>query len=84
MDEVFKSSLILADIFYDEDEQSTITGMVQILDMSDMTAGHFLAFTPALAKKSMTVWQVRSSERSSLYRLFDQSLALCVKGDGNL
>ena len=58
MDEVSKASCFVGDILMDEDEQMTITGAVQVLDMTGMEAGHLLQMTPAGAKKAMTIWQV--------------------------
>lgn len=57
MDQVFKASMMIGDSLFEEDEQSGITGMVQVLDMAGMTSGHFLQMTPALAKKAMIVYQ---------------------------
>lgn len=57
MDEVFKATNFIGDIMAEEDEQSWITGIVQILDFEGSTAAHGLQMTPSLVKKAMTIWQ---------------------------
>lgn len=58
MDEVFKATHLISDIMVDEDEQMSITGVVQILDLKGVTAAHALQMSPPLVKKAMTIWQV--------------------------
>ncbi|KAK8375033.1 hypothetical protein O3P69_017775 [Scylla paramamosain] len=57
MDEVFKATHMISDIMVDEDEPMSITGVVQLLDMEGVTAGHAMQMTPAIVKKAMTIWQ---------------------------
>ncbi|XP_050697147.1 retinol-binding protein pinta-like isoform X1 [Eriocheir sinensis] len=57
MDEVFKATHLISDIMIDEDEQLSITGVVQILDLKGVTAAHALQMSPPLVKKAMTIWQ---------------------------
>ena len=58
VDDTSKLGWMFADITMDEDEAMVIAGNVFIMDMAGTTAAHMLQFTPAIAKKSMTVWQV--------------------------
>lgn len=58
MDEVFKATHLISDIMLEEDEQLSITGVVQILDLKGVTAAHALQMSPPLVKKAMTIWQV--------------------------
>lgn len=60
MDQVFKATHLISDIMVDEDEPMSITGVVQLLDMEGVTAGHAMQMTPAIVKKAMTIWQVRT------------------------
>ncbi|XP_071526872.1 retinol-binding protein pinta-like isoform X8 [Panulirus ornatus] len=57
MDEVFKATNFINDILWLEDEQMSITGTVQLLDLERATAAHAMQMTPSLVKKAMTIWQ---------------------------
>ncbi|XP_042230139.1 retinol-binding protein pinta-like isoform X1 [Homarus americanus] len=57
MDEVFKATQFIHDILWLEDEQMSITGVVQMMDMENITAAHVLQMSPALLKKAITIWQ---------------------------
>lgn len=59
MDLVFKATHFIGDVMVCEDEQASVTGIVQVLDLKGSTAGHALQMTPALIKKAMIIWQVR-------------------------
>lgn len=59
MDLVFKATHFIGDVMMCEDEQASVTGIVQVLDLQGATAGHALQMTPALVKKAMIIWQVR-------------------------
>lgn len=58
MDEVFRATHLISDIMVEEDEQMSITGVVQLLDLQGVTAAHALQMSPPLVKKAMTIWQV--------------------------
>lgn len=58
MDEVMKLGSLIFDVLLDEDEQATITGVVMAGDCTGLTLAHAMAYTPAMAKKSMVLWQV--------------------------
>ena len=58
MDDTSRAAWMLADILMEEDESMSIAGTVSVLDMAGATSAHMLQMTPALAKKSLTVWQV--------------------------
>ncbi|XP_068204365.1 retinol-binding protein pinta-like isoform X2 [Palaemon carinicauda] len=57
MDEVFKATNFINDILIEDDEQACITGIVNLLDMQDMSAAHVMQMSPALVKKAMIIWQ---------------------------
>lgn len=57
MDQVFKANHLIVDVLNDEDESMSVSGVVQILDMAGVTAGHGFQMVPAIVKKAMTVWQ---------------------------
>ncbi|XP_069951886.1 retinol-binding protein pinta isoform X4 [Cherax quadricarinatus] len=57
MEEVFKATHLISDVLWMEDEQMSVTGVVQLLDMADVTPAHGMQMTPALVKKAMTIWQ---------------------------
>ncbi|MCL4140573.1 UNVERIFIED_CONTAM: hypothetical protein GTU68_002396, partial [Idotea baltica] len=57
MDDVFKATHMVSDVLLDEDEQHTITGVTQIIDLQGVTGAHALQMTPSLVKKAMTIWQ---------------------------
>ncbi|EDW92800.1 uncharacterized protein Dyak_GE21129 [Drosophila yakuba] len=47
---------LMQQIMLDEDDVAIVNGLISILDMSNVTTGHFLQMTPSFAKK-MTVFQ---------------------------
>nr|XP_045595419.1 retinol-binding protein pinta-like isoform X1 [Procambarus clarkii] len=57
MDEVFKATHFISDILWIEDEQMSLSGVVQVLDLAGVTPAHGMQMTPALVKKAMTIWQ---------------------------
>lgn len=59
VDDLCKMGCIMLDILLEEDEQMSITGVVMVEDCSGLTLSHAIAFTPAHAKKSLVMWQVR-------------------------
>ena len=58
VEELFKATHMTSDVLLQENEQMTVCGVVQIMDMTGVTAAHGLQMTPAVVKKAMTVWQV--------------------------
>ena len=54
-----KASNMVFSVMADEDEQWTVTGMVQVIDCAGLSSSHALQMTPAFVKKAMVVWQVR-------------------------
>lgn len=47
---------LMFQIMLDEDDDAVVNGFLNILDLKDVTMGHFLQMTPSFAKK-MTVFQ---------------------------
>lgn len=58
MDELIKTTSMFIDVMLDEDEQSSIKGIVMLGDCTGLTFSHAVGFTPSHAKKSMVMWQV--------------------------
>lgn len=58
MDELIKTTSMFIDVMLDEDELSSITGIVMLGDCTGLTVSHAVAFTPSHAKKSLVMWQV--------------------------
>ena len=58
IEEVFKATIMLSDILVEEEEQISITGMHQIIDLNGVLPSHGLQMTPTVAKKSMILMQV--------------------------
>ncbi|XP_017017793.1 alpha-tocopherol transfer protein [Drosophila kikkawai] len=54
--EVNRASALMQQIMLDEDDVAIVNGMISILDLANVTTGHFLQMTPSFAKK-MTVFQ---------------------------
>lgn len=54
---------MLFDVLFLEDEQTTITGIVQANDMSGLTLQHVSALPLPLVRKVLKTWQVRETER---------------------
>lgn len=57
MDEVLKASNMIGPCVED-DEQWSVTGIVQVIDLAGATASHGMQMTPAFVKKAMVIWQV--------------------------
>lgn len=57
VEELFKATHLTSDVLFEENEEMSICGVVQILDMAGVTAAHGFQMTPAVVKKAMTVWQ---------------------------
>ena len=58
IDQVFKATNLIGDIFNDEEEVMTISGVQQIIDLNGVNPAHGLQMTPSFVKKAMIVWQV--------------------------
>ena len=56
-DDEFKTSTMVMEAALDGDSQAVIRGVVLIQDLDGMTLAKALGFTPAVAKRAMTVWQ---------------------------
>ena len=56
-DDEFKTSTMIMEAAMEGDQQAVIRGMVLIQDLEGMTLAKTLGFTPAVAKRAMTVWQ---------------------------
>jgi len=54
--EVNRAGGLMQQIMLDEDDVAIVNGLISILDLSNVTTGHFLQMTPSFAKK-MTVFQ---------------------------
>lgn len=52
--------LLVADVFFDEEEVASVTGVVVVEDVREMTLAHMVSITPVYAKKMSTLLQVRS------------------------
>ncbi|KAK4301938.1 hypothetical protein Pmani_025947 [Petrolisthes manimaculis] len=63
IDDMSRASLVISDVLCEEDEQSSITGIVIIGDSEGMTASHVLGYTPGMMKKAMVLWQVMTNTR---------------------
>ncbi|KAK7086577.1 hypothetical protein SK128_017446 [Halocaridina rubra] len=57
-DEVFKATHFINDVLVDEDEKCNVKGLVQIIYLDGVTAGHALQMSPQLVKKAMIIWQI--------------------------
>lgn len=58
IDEVMMASTFIGDIMTEEEEQWSVTGFVQVIDIEGAIASHGLQLTPAFVKKAMIIWQV--------------------------
>lgn len=62
MDDIMKLGSMIFDVLLEEDEQASVTGVVIAGDCTGLTLAHAVAYTPAMAKKSMVLWQVMEVE----------------------
>ncbi|XP_071548202.1 retinol-binding protein pinta-like [Panulirus ornatus] len=56
-EDLFKAASMLLDVLFLEDEQTTITGIVQANDMSGLTLKHVTALPPPLIRRVIRTWQ---------------------------
>lgn len=63
-EDLFKAAGMLFDVMFLEDEQMTVTGIVQANDMTGLTLKHVAALPLPLIKRVSTTWQVRSARPS--------------------
>ncbi|XP_017127135.1 alpha-tocopherol transfer protein [Drosophila elegans] len=54
--EINRAAGLIQQITLDEDDVAIVNGLISILDLSNVTSGHYLQMTPSYAKK-MTVFQ---------------------------
>ena len=78
-DDEFKTSTMIMEAAMEGDQQAVIRGMVLIQDLEGMTLAKTLGFTPAVAKRAMTVWQDAYPTRPkvwefTLYLIFPHTL----------
>ncbi|KAF2349281.1 CRAL-TRIO lipid binding domain, partial [Trinorchestia longiramus] len=57
IDEVMRSSDFIGSVMAEEEEQWSVTGVVQVVDIGGAVAAHAMQLTPAFVKKAMTIWQ---------------------------
>lgn len=58
LDELSKAAMMLFDVWMEEDEPHSVTGVVMVEDIKDFSLSHFTALTPVAVKKMMTLFQV--------------------------
>ncbi|XP_050697202.1 alpha-tocopherol transfer protein-like isoform X5 [Eriocheir sinensis] len=57
MDDLTKAAIMLFDVYQEEDEAHTVTGMVMVEDLKDISISYIAAMTPVTMKKAMTLFQ---------------------------
>ena len=55
-DDMFKVGCLITDIMLEEDEQTSVTGVVFVSDCTGLTLSHAVTYPPAMAKKSLVLW----------------------------
>lgn len=58
LEDVTKACVMVMDVWLLEDEQNSVTAVVMVEDFKTMTLAHLAAFTPAMANKISTMFQV--------------------------
>ncbi|XP_050724981.1 retinol-binding protein pinta-like isoform X3 [Eriocheir sinensis] len=58
MDDLTKAAMMLFDVYQEEDEAHTVTGMVMVEDLKNISISYIAAMTPVIMKKAMTLFQV--------------------------
>ncbi|MPC26283.1 Alpha-tocopherol transfer protein [Portunus trituberculatus] len=58
IDELSKTMMLLCDIFMEEDETLSVTGMVMVEDFKNFSLSHLAALSPVTVKKMTTLFQV--------------------------
>lgn len=66
--------MMLCDVWMDEDEPQTVTGVVMVEDIKDFSLSHFAALSPVAIKKMMTLFQVFLPPRLHLSKVQPQHL----------
>ncbi|XP_045114535.1 alpha-tocopherol transfer protein-like isoform X3 [Portunus trituberculatus] len=57
IDELSKTMMLLCDIFMEEDETLSVTGMVMVEDFKNFSLSHLAALSPVTVKKMTTLFQ---------------------------
>lgn len=58
LEDVIRACMVVMDVWLLEDEQASVTASVMVEDCEAITLAHMTSFTPVLAKKASTLFQV--------------------------
>lgn len=58
LDELSKAMMMLFDVWMEEDEELSVTGLVMVEDFKDFSISHIASLSPVTVKKMMTLFQV--------------------------
>jgi hypothetical protein len=57
-EDVFKANMMILDILFEENDRLVICGTVNVMDHGKSTLAHMVQMTPAIVKKTTTVFEV--------------------------
>ncbi|KAK3865837.1 hypothetical protein Pcinc_028581 [Petrolisthes cinctipes] len=66
LQELVAGVLMVTDVFFDEEEVASVTGVVVVEDVRQITMTHMVALTPVYAKKMSTLLQVTVGRRGEV------------------
>lgn len=58
LDDLMKASMMIFDVWMEEDEEASVMGLVVLEDVQELSLSHLASFTPSFAKKSLVLFQV--------------------------
>lgn len=66
LDDMQKAAMMLFELWMEEDEPQTVTGVVMVEDMKDFSLSHITAMSVVSIKKMVTLFQVFCLTSSSI------------------
>jgi hypothetical protein len=60
--DLFKAQMMIADVLLEEDDRVTVCGTVNVMDHSNTSLALVAQFSPSLAKKASTLFQVNTAK----------------------
>ncbi|KAK3865836.1 hypothetical protein Pcinc_028580 [Petrolisthes cinctipes] len=83
VDDLMKACMLIMDVFLEDDEDVTITGVTFVEDVKELSMAHVVTFTPVMVKKMMTLIQVQTNNKGDAYADTNYSKISHLECNGN-
>ena len=80
MGDLFKAMAMILDVWMEEDEALSVTGVVMVEDMKSLSLAHLASITPVDVKRMTTLFQVYWCLLSYLWHYESHSLVTGLNG----